>query len=147
MKKKYQCRLRKLAEHLIKSSGIIKYYAPQTIVFYDLEEHMSIECLYCKWCFDNLESVFQEFQLRGEVPVHHLANFEIGYNPFNRGTVWSALFFFGLENNPEYFLHLFCVGDGMQNAKFGDIVLTNKSDGVTIGNHIINFITKIKNDE
>lgn len=147
MKEKYTLRLRKLAEHLIKSSNTIKNYAPQTIVFYDTEEHLNIECVYCKWCFDNLNSVFNEFQYRGDLPVHHLANFELELNPFNRGTVWSVLFFFGLERNPEYFLHLFCVGNGMQMKRFGETILTDKSDGITIGNHIINFITKIKNDE
>jgi hypothetical protein len=93
--------------------------------------------------------LFQEWNYRGETgfihegewtyindfPVHYLANRD-------QGTVWSALFFLGL--NEEEFLHLFGFGEGLQQPnKYGGRIY--EAYNLTTGRHVcLNIIHFIK---
>lgn len=106
MKQIYIERLLKLARLLEETTEKIRYTTPQEIVFFDEEAQIGIEACYLRWAFYDIPIVFTEWKYRGEisilnpktnewfqlpdVPVHYLADKD-------KGTVWSAMFFFGLH--------------------------------------------------
>ena len=134
---------------LFEISYEIWYTDPQTIVFYDEETHTGFETIYFRWVFYEMPWLFQEWNYRGETgfihegewtyindfPVHYLANRD-------QGTVWSALFFLGL--NEEEFLHLFGFGEGLQQPnKYGGRIY--EAYNLTTGRHVcLNIIHFIK---
>lgn len=158
MKQIYKERLLKLAHLLEETTEKIQYTAPQEIVFFDEESQTGIETHYFRWAFYEVPSLFKEWNYRGEasilnsktsewfelpdVPVHDLAGKD-------NGTVWSAMFFFGLHD-PELFLHLFGTGEGIQQPKiFGGKVYPNSENirGTDIAFNIKELITKNENNE
>ena|SRR6218665_1817039 len=145
----YWERLEKLAVSLFEISYEIWYTEPQNIVFYDQETHTGFEATYFRWVFEETVGLFWGWKYRGErgfffegewhyvndLPVYHMANRD-------QGTVWSALFFFGL--NEEEFIHLFGFGKGMQQPdKYGGWIYEVASE--TTGRHIcLNIMCLIK---
>lgn len=149
-------RLDKLAKYISEVGNELWYMEPQAIFFFHWDSQNAFEAFYHRWALYELPWIFREWYYRGEnnvydsymkewfiisdVPVHSLAGRD-------QGTVWSCLFFFGLDE--EQFLHLFGAGNALQQPeKFGGITYPEPDDtyAIHITINIQCLIKKLQND-
>lgn len=157
LKMRHINRLKKLASYLIEVNNELWYMEPQAIAFIEEESQKGFEVKYHRWSLYDLPWLFKQWHYRSETnlydsysqkwftiddaPVHNLAGRD-------QGTVWSCMFFFGLDE--EAFLHLFGVGEGLQQPeKYGGAVYPDPDDTYAyhIATNIQCFIKKYQNEQ
>lgn len=151
MKPVYINRLKDLTKYLDENTNEFKYAPPQLIIFYDEKRHVGYEDYYHHFVFAKWPEVHHGFYYAGSIPVFKLNRFggtqdwiTLGGNPayrladnqhfidpFRARTVWSALFYYGLDI--EDFKNLF--GADTEN----EIISVEE-----ISNKIKNYISSIE---
>lgn len=136
MKSQHINRLIMLANHLEKIKNPISDRT-QEIVFLETNSQVFVEAQYYAWVFNDCPKLFPGWRYRNSAPVYYLADRD-------KGTVWSAMFFFGLIS-PRLFLHLFGADEGAQipeiygGKKYSHATPTGNEIAFNIKNYIIKY--------